>query len=117
MAGTPRADLEKLTTPKLRELCLEKYPGIVGVSGMKKEELVEAVIAEEVKLGLRPKEERTTATAAMGKTQLKAAIRGLKGTRRAALDGKDRTGLATARLQIKRMKRRLRKLRKASGTK
>jgi hypothetical protein len=114
MAGTPRADLEKLTTPKLRELCLEKYPGVVGVSGMKKEELVEAVIAEEVKQGLRPKEDRKSATAAMGKIQLKAGIRELKTTRRAALEGKDRVGLAAARLQIKRMKRRLRKLSEAS---
>jgi hypothetical protein len=114
MAATPRADLEKLTTPKLRDLCLGKYPGIVGVSGMKKEELVEAIIAEEVKQGLRPKEERKPATAAMGKIQLRAAIRGLKTTRRTALEGKDRVGLAAARLQIKRMKRRLRKLREAS---
>ena len=114
MAGTPRADLEKLTTPKLRELSLEKYPGVVGVSGMKKEELIEANIGEEVKLGLRPKEERRTATAAMGKTQLKAAIRGLKGSRDAALAGKDRAALGAARVQIKRMKRRLRKLRVAS---
>jgi hypothetical protein len=114
MAGTPRADLEKLTTPKLRELCLEKYPGIVGVSGMKKEELIEAIIAEEVKQGLRPKEDRKPATASMGKIQLKAAIRGLKPVRRTALEGKDRVGLAAARAQIKRMKRRLRKLRTAS---
>jgi hypothetical protein len=114
MAGTPRADLEKLTTPKLRELCLEKYPGIVGVSGMKKEELVEAIIAEEVKQGLRPKEDRQPATGAMGKLQLKAAIRGLRPARRAALEGKDRVGLAAVRGQIKRMKRRLRKLREAS---
>jgi hypothetical protein len=114
MAGTPRAELEKLTTPKLRDLCLEKYPGIVGVSGMKKEELIEAIVAEEVKQGLRPKEDRTPSTASMGKLQLKSAIRGLKTARRTALEGKDRAGLAAARAQIKRMKRRLRKLRAAS---
>ncbi|MBI3120733.1 MAG: hypothetical protein HYZ03_00455, partial [candidate division NC10 bacterium] len=44
----------------------------------------------------------------------KAAIRGLRKTRDAAVQGKDREGLATVRLQIKRMKRRLRKLREAS---
>ena len=55
--ATSRAQLEKLTTPKLRELALEKYPSLSGVSGMKKEELVEGIIAEEVRLGLRPKEE------------------------------------------------------------
>ncbi len=112
--ATSRAEFEKLTAPKLRELALEKYPNLTGVSGMKKEELVEAIIAEEVRLGLRPKEEGRQATANMGVTQLRAAIRGLKQVRDLALQGKDRAGVATARMQIKRMKRRLRNLREAS---
>jgi hypothetical protein len=112
--ATPRADLEKLTTPKLRDLAKEKYPSLTGVSGMKKEELVEAIIAEEVRLGLRPKEEKRAATVAMGKSQLKAAIRSLKQTRTSTLQAKDYAGLAAARLQIKRMKRQLRRLREAS---
>ncbi|HEX7513879.1 MAG TPA: hypothetical protein VF464_10915 [Candidatus Methylomirabilis sp.] len=49
--GTPHADLEKLTAPKLRELAIAKYPSITGVSGMQKEDLMEAIIAEEVRLG------------------------------------------------------------------
>jgi hypothetical protein len=112
--ATPRAELEKLTTPKLRELAMEKYPDITGVSGMKKEELVEAVIAEEVRLGLRPKEAGRPATASMGVTQLKAAIRALKKQRDSSLQGKDRAGVAMARHEIKRMKRRLRRLQEAS---
>ncbi len=113
--ATPRADLEKLTAPKLRELALEKYPNITGVSGMKKEELVEAIIAEEIRLGLRPKEEKKTqAMADMGVTQLKAAIRHLKKDRDAALQNKDAAGLGRVRLRIKRMKRQLRRLREAS---
>jgi branched-chain amino acid aminotransferase len=60
------------------------------------------------------KEEGQQATARMGVTQLRAAIRGLKKTRDTARQGKDRAGLTTARRQIKRMKRRLRKLREAS---
>lgn len=112
---TPRADLEKLTAPKLRELAIETYPSITGVSGMKKEELVEAIIAEEVRQGLRPKEAGgRPATAAMGVGQLKAAIRGLKADRNAALAAKDRGAVGGVRLRIKRMKRRLRKLREAS---
>jgi len=111
----PRADLEKMTAPKLRELAIAQFPNLTGVSGMKKEELVEAIIAEEVRQGLRPKEERQAqATATMGKAQLKTSIRALKGTRRAALEAKDGAGLQGARLQIKRMKRRLRKLKEAS---
>jgi len=111
---TSRAELEKLTTPKLREFALQKYPNLVGVSGMKKEELVQAIIAEEVRLGLRPKEDRRQATADMGVTQLKATIRTLKKTRDSALETKDGGSLKTARQRIKRMKRRLRKLREAS---
>lgn len=111
----PRADLEKMTTPKLRELAIAQFPSLTGVSGMKKEELVDAIIAEEVRQGLRPKEERQAqATATMGKAQLKTSIRALKGTRKAALDEKDRARWLGARLQIKRMKRRLRKLKEAS---
>lgn len=36
-----RRELEKLNATKLRELCLEKHPEIQGVSGMKKEEIIE----------------------------------------------------------------------------
>ena len=61
-------------------------------------------------LGLRPKQEKAQATALMGTAQLKTAIRALKG----ALEGRERAQMKTARLQIKRMKRRLRKLREAS---
>ena len=113
--ATPRADLEKLTAPKLRELAIAKFPSITGASGLKKEELVDAIIAEEVRQGLRPKEDRhTQAAATMGTGQLKTAIRALKDARTAALEAKDRAGLRTTRLQIRRMKRRLRKLREAS---
>jgi hypothetical protein len=112
--ATPRADLEKLTAPKLRELALEKYPDVTGVSGMKKEELVEAIIAEEVRLGLRPKEEKQQSTATMDIAQLRTAIRTLKKERDAALQGKDSAGVGRFRLRIKRMKRQLRKLREAS---
>ena len=112
--ATSRAELEKLTTPKLRDFAHEKYPNLVGVSGMKKEELVEAIIAEEVRLGLRPKEDRQQATADMGVIQLKAGIRTLKKTMDSALQAKDHASLKATRQQIKRMKRRLRKLREAS---
>lgn len=112
--ATARAELEKLTTPKLRQLAMEKYPNITGVSGMKKEQLVEVIIAEEVRLGLRPKEVEQRGAAFMGATQLKSAIRALRKSRDEALQGRDRAGLARVRLQIKRMKRRLRKLREAS---
>ena len=112
--ATPRAELERLTTPKLRDLAKEKYPNLSGVSGMEKEDLIDAIIAEEVRLGLRPMQEKRPATVAMGKAQLKAAIRTLKQSRDSALKAKDSAGLVAARLRIKRMKRQLRRLREAS---
>ena len=107
-----RTELEEMTSPKLRELALEKYPEITGVSGMKKEKLVEAIIREEVRLGLRPKEDvkRPPVQAPEWKQRIKA----LKAERAKALDTKDRKLLRQSRVKIKRIKRRLRKLREAS---
>ncbi len=107
-----RTELEEMTAPKLREVALEKYPEIEGVSGMKKEDLVEAIIAEEVRLGLRPKEELKRQP--VQTLQWKQRIKALKVERAKALDTKDRELLRKSRLQIKRVKRILRKLKEAS---
>ena len=107
-----RTELEGITAPKLRELALEKYPEITGVSGMKKEELVEAIIVEEVRLGLRPREEvRRQPVQAL---EWKRRIKTLKAERAKALDAKDGELLRKSRVQIKRIKRILRKLKEAS---
>ena len=107
-----RTELEEMTAPKLRELALEKYPEINGVSGMKKEELVDAIIAEEVRLGHRPKEE--VKRPPVNVSELKQKIKALKAERAKALDAKDRGLLRGSRVKIKRIKRRLRKLKEAS---
>jgi hypothetical protein len=108
-----RGELEKLTATKLRELCMEKYPEVQGVSGMKKEEIIEAIIAEEVRLGLRPK---TDAVSPKGQrvSDLKVQIRLFKSRRDQAVAAQDYQGLREARASIKRLKRRIRKLREAS---
>ncbi|HEY4719849.1 MAG TPA: hypothetical protein VIH84_04660 [Candidatus Methylomirabilis sp.] len=108
-----RSELEKQTITKLRELCMATYPEIQGVSGMKKDEVIEAIIAEEIRRGLRPK---TDARSPKGETatRLKAQIRTLKGQRDKALTERDGHGLGEARRAIKRLKRQLRKLREAS---
>ncbi len=108
-----RGELEELTATKLGELCVEKYPEIQGVSGMKKEEIIEAIFAEEVRLGLRPK---TDALPPKGTSvsDLKTQIRLFKSRRDQALAARDYQGLKEARGSIKRLKRRIRKLREAS---
>lgn len=108
-----RDELEKLTATKLRELCMEKYPEIQGVSGMKKEEIVEAMIAEEVRLGLRPKTDALPPRAHTV-SDLKTQIRLFKSRRDQALAAQDYQELREARGSIKRLKRRIRKLREAS---
>ena len=107
-----RSELEQITAPKLRELALERYPEIQGVSGMKKDSLVEAIIAEEVRLGLRPKEDVNRP--AVKVSEWKQRIRALKAERARAFDVKDRALLRKSRLRIKRIKRILRKLKEAS---
>jgi hypothetical protein len=108
-----RDELEKLTATRLRELCMEKYPEVQGVSGMKKEEIIEAMIAEEVRLGLRPKID-TLPPRAHTVSDLKTQVRLFKSRKAQALAEKDYQGLREARGSIKRLKRRMRKLREAS---
>jgi len=108
-----RGELEKLTATKLREFCIEKYPEIQGVSGMKKEEIIEAIVAEEVRLGLRPKTD-AIAPKRQTVTDLKAQVRLFRGRRDEALAAQDFGGFREARVGIKRLKRRIRKLREAS---
>jgi hypothetical protein len=113
MAVLPRAELEEMTVIKLRELALAQYPSIKGVSGMKKEGLVEAIITEEVAQGLRPKEDKA-APKPSAMAALKGQIKGLKADRGKALEGGDQKSLRAVRAQMKRAKRTMRRLREAS---
>jgi hypothetical protein len=119
-------DLERLTTLKLRELALEKYPQIKGVHGMKKEELIEAIKAVVIELGIREKEEEGKAPHHERKKRVirekkvvsiqeaKSMVTGLKKQREGALTSRDNKGLQQVRLKIKRLKRAMRKVKEAS---
>jgi len=118
-------DLERLTTTKLRELALEKYPQIKGVHGMKKEELVAAIKAVEIELGTREKEEEKKAPRHEIKRKLqekklltlpeaKAAVKKLRGQREGALASQDSRALKEVRFKIKKLKRLMRRLKEAS---
>lgn len=114
MAVLPRKELEEMTVINLRELALAQFPKIQGVSGMKKEALVEAIMAEEVAQGLRPQADKAAPKAAAALPALKARIKGLKADREKALGAGDRKNLKAVRAQMKRIKRKMRRLKEAS---
>jgi len=69
---------------------------------------------EEVKLGLRPKEEKKGKKLPIA-SELKARIRHLKAERDRALEARDEGRLTQVRAEIKRLKRTLRKLAEQKG--
>ena len=109
-----RAELEKLPVTKLRDLALEKYKEITGVHGMKKDGLVEAIIAQAVQLGHMEKEAGVEARRSADVSQFKVQVRALKAERDRILGAKDAVRLKGVRNEIKRVKRRLRAMRGAS---
>ena len=98
-------DLQKTRVADLREMMKEHCPGIQGVIGLKKEELVEQ-LAET--LGIEKPHKHVAA--GLGKRAIKAEIRELKLKRQAALEAGDGAELAKYRHQIHRRKRKLRRM-------
>ena len=98
-----RGQLQRLTTTKLREIALE-LGDVVGVHGMKKDELTDAIFE------LRGVEDADAdaAEASIDKSALKSEIRELKVRRDTALESGDSVELKRVRKRIKRLKRTLR---------
>jgi hypothetical protein len=94
--------LDKMTVKELREIAKE-IPGIVGVHGMNKGELLTAIKAA------RGIEEKPKKRASASVSELKKKIRTLKGQRQAALQAKDRLKAAIYRRRISRLKKKTRK--------
>lgn len=96
-------DLEKMTTPKLREEAL-KLEGLQGVHGMNKEELIKVLKAHH---GI------TDAPIARGpsatRREIKAKIRELKAARAQSNEAGDQKRAGILRKKVKRLKRRLRR--------
>jgi hypothetical protein len=95
-------ELLRLNVPKLREEAL-KVPGAVGVTGMKKEELIQ-LLAKHYNIVLV---QRTTSAE---KIEIKKRIRALKAKRDEALTRKAYQEVAHLRRGIRSLKRRTREL-------
>ncbi|MCP4715804.1 MAG: transcription termination factor Rho [Deltaproteobacteria bacterium] len=101
-----RPELEKLTTTKLKEVAKE-YPDIVGATGMKKLELIVAI------LQARGEPVDDLVKDAKKIAELKKQIRKLKVDRDKALEDKDAGNLKKTRKQIKQLVRKTRVLAQA----
>jgi hypothetical protein len=106
MAKTDKADaekpLEKMTAKELRELA-KTIPGIAGVHGMNKDELV-----AEIKKA-RGIEEKPGKRASGDLRGLKKQIKTLKVRRRAALEASDKKTATICRRKISRLKKKTRR--------
>jgi hypothetical protein len=98
-----REELEKLTVIKLRELAVE-YPEIVGATGMKKEDLVVAILKAR---GEPVKKEKKKPTKIF---DVKKEIRSIKKEKEKAITEKDGKKLSKLRKKIKRLKRQTRQM-------
>ena len=94
--------LEKMTTKDLREIAKE-IPQIVGVHGMKKEELI-VEIKKAKGITDEPLKKADASVA-----QLKQKIKALKIERRAALEAKDKKKATIFRRRISRLKKKTRR--------
>ncbi len=106
-------EMQRMTVVKLREEALQ-HPSIVGVHGMNKEQLIEA-LAPIYGINLEAAVRALREKLAENKGTLKQEITALKSERDAALADHDTTAVKKARKDIKRRKRRLRHLAKTTS--
>ena len=97
------AELEKLTVTKLKEDARE-YPEITGATGMKKSDLINAILKAR---GEPVKKEKKEPVLIAG---IKKNIRVLKKEREKALAEKDSKKISQIRIQIKKLKRQSRQI-------
>jgi len=94
--------LDKMTAKELRDVAKE-IPGITGVHGMNKAELIAAIKEER---GIKDeKAERTDSSV----REIKQKIRALKAERKVAMEGSDKKTVTIYRRRISRLKKKTRR--------
>lgn len=105
-----RPELEKLTVVKLREVAHE-YPEIVGATGMKKEDLIKAILEAR---GEPVEEEKKKDVVLI--SHIKKEIKQLKAEQTKAVTDKDSKKASTLRKKISKLKKQTRLLAKDNKT-
>ena len=106
----PEKPLDKMTVVELREFALAKNLGIVGVSAMKKEELLPAI---KEALGIKDEEPAAKVVDKGTVAAMKQRILRLKEEKRTAIASKDKKKINVLRRRINRLKKRSKKVAKA----
>jgi hypothetical protein len=101
-------ELEKMKVTDLRELAKEKTQ-LEGLSGLHKDQLVEAIAHD---LGI---EKPHKVVHGAQKTKIKQAIRAAKARRGEAEASKNRAAYTEARLELRKLRRRLRRMAQVEG--
>lgn len=95
-------ELQKTTVSRLRELAKE-YPDVTGVSGMRKEQLVDTLAD---RMGI---DKPHKVAVGVDKASIKAQIRDLKKVRDQAIQAKDKGKMVSTRRELHQLRRQLRK--------
>jgi len=106
----PEKPIDKMTVVELREFALAKNLGIVGVSAMKKEELLPAV---KEALGIKDEEPAAKVVDKGTVAAMKQKIVRLKEEKRTAIASKDKKKINVLRRRINRLKKQSKKVAKA----
>ena len=99
---TQEKPLEKMTVTELREIAME-IPEIVGVHGMKKEELIAGIKKS------RGIEDEPVKKADASIAEIKKKIKAVKAQRQAAIEAKDKKMATIYKRRISRLKKKTRK--------
>jgi hypothetical protein len=105
--------LEKMTVVELREIAKE-IPGVEGVTGMKKEKLLEIIKKDRGIVDHVPGEKKAIAIIALTVDQMKHKIIALKEEKKASIGKHDRKTANILRRRINRLKKSIRKTEKAA---
>jgi protein-arginine kinase activator protein McsA len=106
----PEKPIDKMTVVELREFALAKNLGIVGVSAMKKEELLPAI---KEALGIKDEEPAARVADKGTVAGMKKKIITLKEEKKTAIASKDKKKINVLRRRINRLKKRSKKVAKA----
>jgi hypothetical protein len=107
--------LDKMTVVELRELAKEEIPGITGVTGMKKDQLLEAIkeargIQEEAPAKKKKQKRTAGPKKVMSVQEMKQEIVRLRAERETVRQTKDKKKLEIIRRRINRLKKMTRKV-------